>query len=240
MLGSPTVRGMGLILERVECMTQPYERAKRRMKTVAREREEVCGALLRRKRLADGTFDSTSPRRYCQKRRVQGRSRCELHGGTTPVGVASPHYKDGHRSRYATLPPGILERFRELDDNQAWLSMHAEIKLLVARMERAAAHGKWPKWDQLSERLRLLMDSEMKRREQAQTMLSLERAMTIVDKLVEAVRKHVPDRAQFGAIYQEIQQSLAGRTASPLPLLAPPPQKGTLRHSVVEEACTRQ
>jgi hypothetical protein len=137
-----------------------------------------------------------------------------MHGGTQPVGVASVHYKNGKHSRYALLPEGVAERFRRSTEDPDWLSTHAEISLVLARMDRAATEGKWPRWDQLSTSLRLLMDSEMKRREQAQQMLSVDRVLIIVDRVVDAVRKHVHDRAVFAAIYQEIQVTLSARPST--------------------------
>jgi hypothetical protein len=134
-----------------------------------------------------------------------------MHGGTQPVGVASVHYKHGKDSRYALLPEGVAARFRRATEDPDWLSTHAEISLVLARMDRAATEGKWPRWDALSTSLRLLMDSEMKRREQAQQMLSVDRVLLIVDRLVDAVKKHVHDRAVFAAIYQEIQVTLSAR-----------------------------
>lgn len=134
-----------------------------------------------------------------------------MHGGTALVGLANPNYKHGGSSRYALLPEGIANRFRQTSEDADWLTMRSEITLVLARMERAAEHGKWPKWDMLSSQLRMLMDSEMKRREQAQTMLSVDRVLIIVDKLVDAVHKHVTDRAIFAAIYQEIQVTLSAR-----------------------------
>jgi hypothetical protein len=138
-----------------------------------------------------------------------------MHGGTQPIGLASPNYKHGGKSRYALLPEGIADRFRKSTEDSDWLTMKAEISLVLARMERAAEHGKWPKWDQLAGQLRMLMDSEMKRREQAQSMLSVDRVLIIVDKLVDAVRKHVTDRAIFAAIYQDIQVTLSARANAP-------------------------
>ena len=36
----------------------------------------------------------------CQKWPILGRTRCRLHGGTTPFGVDHPSYKDGQYSKY--------------------------------------------------------------------------------------------------------------------------------------------
>ncbi len=45
----------------------------------------------------------------CQRPPMAGMTRCRLHGGATPIGMASPHYKHGRRSRFLAgwpeLPP---------------------------------------------------------------------------------------------------------------------------------------
>lgn len=170
-------------------------------------KEGKCGSALHKQTLPDGSMVT----RYCVMPPCVGRTRCRMHGGTQPVGLASQNYRNGKHSRYALLPPGVADRFRRATEDPDWLSTHAEISLLLARMNRAATQGKWPRWDALSTSLRLMMDSEMKRREQAQQMLSVERVLLIVDRLVDAVRKHVHDRAVFAAIYQEVQATLSSR-----------------------------
>jgi len=56
--------------------------------------KSVCGAKTR----------SGKP---CAKPPCAGRTRCRLHGGATPVGMASPHYKHGRKSKYMdALPMG--------------------------------------------------------------------------------------------------------------------------------------
>src|SRR5215831_19115754 len=41
----------------------------------------------------------------CTRPPVSGRTRCRVHGGATPVGIASPHYKHGRRSAYLDAFP---------------------------------------------------------------------------------------------------------------------------------------
>lgn len=50
------------------------------------------------------TRDGTS----CKRRPSPGRKRCHLHGGATPIGIGSPHYRHGFYSRYC--PAGVLLR----------------------------------------------------------------------------------------------------------------------------------
>ena len=53
----------------------------------------------------------TDPARYCKRAPLRGRTRCRKHGGKSPTGPASPHWKHGRRSRYSkVLPQGAMLR----------------------------------------------------------------------------------------------------------------------------------
>jgi hypothetical protein len=52
-----------------------------------------CAAQLRNSALRYGKV------RYCQRMPVPGKQRCRLHGGLTPRGIASPHFKTGEHVR---------------------------------------------------------------------------------------------------------------------------------------------
>lgn len=55
----------------------------------------------------------------CKRHAVNGRNVCSIHGGKTPRGVASPHFKHGQYSRYAqVLPERLLAKFQTLLENQ--------------------------------------------------------------------------------------------------------------------------
>src|SRR5437660_436634 len=62
--------------------------------------EGRCGAKLKRR---DG---------YCPRPPVRGMARCYHHGGASLVGVASPSFKHGRRSR--VLPVGVRESYQRL------------------------------------------------------------------------------------------------------------------------------
>jgi hypothetical protein len=55
--------------------------------------KQVCGGKLRHR---EGT---------CRNPPVPGRNRCKWHGGKTPVGIASPHFKHGRTSTYMDALP---------------------------------------------------------------------------------------------------------------------------------------
>src|SRR5262249_55581059 len=85
--------------------SQPY----RRLPTGDGER---CGAKLRGKNAV------------CKRRPLKGRKRCRLHGGNTPAGVASPHFRHGRRSKYLRdLPKKLTDYCTAASEDQDLLSL---------------------------------------------------------------------------------------------------------------------
>ncbi len=73
----------------------------------------------------------------CKKAPLAGKKRCRLHGGATPSGPASVHYKDGRYARvfrgqlaekflHATEEPAPLDLLPELAVQRAVLAQHIE------------------------------------------------------------------------------------------------------------------
>jgi hypothetical protein len=61
--------------------------------------------------------------------------KCYKHGGTTPVGVASPHFRHGRRSRYARdVPKEIASGYRSALKDEKLLSMDEEVAVLQGRV----------------------------------------------------------------------------------------------------------
>jgi hypothetical protein len=58
--------------------------------------------------------------------------RCRIHGGMTPAGPASPHFKHGRYSK--VLPARLLERYQAALDDPDLLAMHHEIGVVDARL----------------------------------------------------------------------------------------------------------
>ena len=67
----------------------------------------------------------------CRRRPVTGRTRCKRHGGATPRGAESPHFRHGRYSRH--VPTAVLARLREASADPAWLTLRQEIALVDAR-----------------------------------------------------------------------------------------------------------
>lgn len=77
----------------------------------------ICGAKKR-----DGT--------PCQKPPMNGATRCRLHGGATPKGMASPHFIHGERSDH--LNPSLLNIYKQMVNNPDLLSVRADVALIDA------------------------------------------------------------------------------------------------------------
>ena len=68
----------------------------------------------------------------CKRRAVTGMRVCMMHGGKTPVGIASPHFKTGRYSKH--LPTRLLERYNEAVSDEELLALREDIALLDARV----------------------------------------------------------------------------------------------------------
>lgn len=80
--------------------------------------------------ICDAKAKSTGQR--CKYPAVAGSTKCRFHGGLTPRGVASPHFKHGRRSKY--LPTRLLARYEEAIDDPRLLELKDDIALLDARL----------------------------------------------------------------------------------------------------------
>lgn len=68
----------------------------------------------------------------CKRGAMAGRSVCYNHGGATPVGAASPQFKDGRYSKY--LPERLRERYQEAQRDPEILVLRDEVALADARL----------------------------------------------------------------------------------------------------------
>lgn len=59
--------------------------------------------------------------------------RCRFHGGHTPIGIQSPNFKDGSRSRHLPLPETLARTFEEAWHDPELLSLRRQIALHEAR-----------------------------------------------------------------------------------------------------------
>lgn len=64
---------------------------------------------------------------------LMANGRCRLHGGLSPSGLASPHYKTGEKSRFLPLPEQLAQTFEESFRDPELLSLRRQIALHEAR-----------------------------------------------------------------------------------------------------------
>ncbi len=69
----------------------------------------------------------------CQQYPLRGRTRCRLHGGATPRGIALPQTKHGRYS--VSLPTRLMGRYEEALEDPDLLSTRSDIAVLVARQD---------------------------------------------------------------------------------------------------------
>lgn len=68
----------------------------------------------------------------CTNPPMTGRTRCRMHGGASPVGIASATFKHGKYSAY--MPDRLLERYHDAVADPALLEQTHEIALVDSRL----------------------------------------------------------------------------------------------------------
>ncbi len=69
----------------------------------------------------------------CKAQAMHGMRVCRVHGGMTPRGLASPHYKTGRYSR--SLPARLASRYEAARQDGDLLALREDVALLDARLE---------------------------------------------------------------------------------------------------------
>lgn len=78
------------------------------------------------------TAKSQQTGKQCKRHAVDGKSVCTVHGGKTPGGIASPHFKTGRYSKY--LPSRLLADYDTSLKDSELLDLTNEIAVLDARL----------------------------------------------------------------------------------------------------------
>lgn len=68
----------------------------------------------------------------CPNPPVTGRTRCRMHGGATPRGIASPQFVHGRRSR--DLPTRLLSRYQDALEDEQLLELASDVALIDTRL----------------------------------------------------------------------------------------------------------
>jgi hypothetical protein len=167
--------------------------------TMQPEGRAVCGAKLKN---GNG---------HCRRVPNTGRSRCHVHGGATPRGLSSPHFKHG---RYSTaLPERLAATYEAALRDPELLDLRDEIALIDVRTTEmfGAAENIPVDWNEIRasmEQRRRLCETEQKRMLAMRQLLTTEQVMLIVTTLLSAVRVHVHDRETLGRISDDFAKTL--------------------------------
>lgn len=78
--------------------------------------------------MAQCTAKSKRSGQQCKKSAVDGFAVCEIHGGKTPKGAASPQFKDGRYSKH--LPNDLRALYEEAKNDPDLLSVRQDIQLI--------------------------------------------------------------------------------------------------------------
>lgn len=68
----------------------------------------------------------------CKNPPVTGRTRCRMHGGATPRGIASPHFKTGRYSDF--IRGNVLQGYEAALTDETLLELNDEIALIDGRL----------------------------------------------------------------------------------------------------------
>lgn len=176
-----------------------------------------CGAKTRQVN-ADGS------RKLCQNPGTRVGGRCYKHGGASPVGVASPHFVDGSRSKY--MPAVSVERFRVAEgDPQLFLIRQdlALIEVLLAPlMLKLPKTKKQTQAEKVERRIRelvqdrrRLIEAEGKRLTALQQTITVAQFLTAMRAVADLIREFVADETERRAFQQRLAKMLLPAKTTP-------------------------
>lgn len=149
-----------------------------------------------------------------------------MHGGPTPSGIASPHFKNGARSRYLKhLPAAWMPHFDTDSPNLVALTeelgvIEASIIDVLGRMQGAPriSAGLRKELDALFDRKARLVSVESRRRKDEHEMVARDEFGRFAKALLMAVATRVDDPKVRGLIQEDVLRVL---TISQVQLLTP-------------------
>lgn len=154
------------------------------------ETKRICGA-------------KTSSGRVCQKHPMKGKTRCHKHGGKTPCGMASPHWKGGKYSKY--VPKGLKNSYERALSDAELLSLRDDIALLESRQVEiletiSKANEGAPQWEEVARTVDRVCLAVASGNEKS-------RAISLQD-LVKIVREGVKSQGTIQRGWEELRETL--------------------------------
>jgi len=151
----------------------------------------------------------------CQRSPARGRTRCRLHGGATPRGRASPHFKTGKYSKF--LPHRLIGRYKEGQTDPDLRGLKSDIAIvqvwiieLLQQLKDDSPENK-PIWDMIGKAIILkakVLRQESKLRVDKRQMIPVDEVMVLVVAMFDVIHRHVTDQKVKVAIDEELWQLL--------------------------------
>lgn len=154
----------------------------------------------------------------CRKHAMRGRTVCRVHGGATPRGVASPHWKHG---KYSTiLPDRLAAKYEDALRDRRLMSLRDAIALVdveIGDTLQSLSDGKgdpaseqqvWLHARQALELRRKLVETEVKHLLMSGQMVTAEQVVALMAMLLASVDKHVNDPVVMSAVSRTMQHAL--------------------------------
>lgn len=164
---------------------------------------------------------ATTRRATTCKNPAMANGRCRMHGGASLKGTDLPQFKSGRYSK--SLPDRLVGRFQEALSDEERHDLRDEIALAEAKIfdllsgmargesDEARAWNDVERW--MARKQRLVVSDARLARERRQ-MVSAEEVMALVAGILDAIRRHVPDRQTRAALARDIR-ALGTREAGP-------------------------
>jgi hypothetical protein len=144
---------------------------------------------------------------------MRGRGVCLAHGGKTPRGAASPHFKTGRYSR--SLPGHLVALYEQALNDPTLLSLRDEIALIDTMigetLSQLTEDMPWEKEREIFEQIhrlieqrRKLVDAEVRHIVLAREVITTDEAMSLVRAMVAIVTNYLPDQKDRAAIAEEL------------------------------------
>jgi hypothetical protein len=149
--------------------------------------------------MSDKTICHATSRRgvQCKKTVVHGMKVCRFHGGNTPKGINSPHYKHGRYSKH--LPTKLKERYETALKDPDLLSLRNDIAVTESRLtellEKLDSGGSGKQWENLRKTFRSFEDA-VQRRHSKDT-----------DAAIIALKEVIEKGYEDYVVHKEIQES---------------------------------
>lgn len=161
----------------------------------------------------------------CRKHAMRGRNVCMSHGGKTPRGAASPHFKTGRYSR--SLPGHLVATYERALNDPRLLSLRDELALTdamiaetLSQLDDDSSEAKdrrvFREVMRLIDQRRRLVETEVRHIVLAREVMTAEEVMTLMGAVVDIVSRYLPDPKDRAGIAEEIHALMNNGPETPI------------------------